>query len=198
MLLRSFFLVLLLVSPSARAELYECNGTWTNKPCSGKTQKTIDETKAQKRSPAEIEKSQKDLWLHDLETKRFNARRMHGIKIDTKDAAVICQSEKTTLLECRKAITTLEDKIEERVVAAQQLKLKKQEVESKKVEDNSSQVSRVTIIQNTIQRNRIVVQPRENELTPPAPQRTLSPIPSASPLSPRPRRFSRGGSIVSN
>lgn len=51
---QAFFLLALLICQTARADIYECNGKWTNKPCDGQASHSIAEITRPERRRASV------------------------------------------------------------------------------------------------------------------------------------------------
>ncbi len=137
---------------NAYAELHQCDGTWTNKPCEGKIAESIKETSGRVRTAEEVELSQKELWLHDLEMGRLKARKEFGVKVSTLEAQTICNEKTTSLIDCRKAISAREDEIEKGVQAEKDRILKRKEIEERnKAELAAREANKVVVIQNNVE-----------------------------------------------
>ena len=114
---------------SAHAEMRECKGVWTNKPCEEAPQHALKESSSVE-SPLQREKSQRSLWLHDLEMKSIKAKREFKVDVDIGDVQVICHDLQISTAGCRKAIADKDALLEERITAAKTLALKKAQLEA--------------------------------------------------------------------
>lgn len=132
------------------AELSNCSGIWTNKSCSVPQASTISETSSNsvknQRSKQEVEKAQKELWLKDLELSSLKLRREHKVLVDYKTASLLCKDPATSLLDCRKAISSAEREIEDR-----KLEIAKLKVQQELIKQDSAQKELVT--QNTVNKS---------------------------------------------
>ena len=163
--------ILLLLAPVlASAEIHQCNGLWTNKPCEGTVGESISETQTKNRSAADAEKSQKGLWIHELDMKRLRAKKQYNISIDTQDTTLLCNTEKTSLLDCRKGITEKENLIEEKILTAKDLEIKRRESKAQAKKTPDPENNQTVVIQNWDERHRRRRDFRELEgtRTPPA------------------------------
>ncbi len=71
----AIFLMFLLIPFLAKAEVYNCEGTWTNKPCSGKVDAVLEEARPKENADADPTLSQKRSMLHELKMKALEAKR---------------------------------------------------------------------------------------------------------------------------
>ena len=115
------FLFALLTSLPVQAELYNCNGTWTNNPCAGKVVSRLPEQKEAQRSQAQVDRSQKDLWLEALDLRRSDLKRRYRITADIYEARTVCKNDTSTVLECSKAVEKKQREFDEREEAAKLL-----------------------------------------------------------------------------
>ncbi len=115
--MRLFSLLFILSIPLAvQAELYECGGVWTNKPCGASAVAQIPERSETPRSPADALAAQKRLWLNDLDLQRSQLKRKYKKEFPIGDVEGLCEDSKTSLVECRKAISAREREFEEREI----------------------------------------------------------------------------------
>jgi hypothetical protein len=99
-----FCLTICAVSTGA-AELVECNGTWTNKPCDKATGAPLEEKPVRELTQAEKEMNSKKLWLHDLEMQVIQVRRETGINIKFSTTQDVCLRTESSLSDCQRAIS---------------------------------------------------------------------------------------------
>lgn len=111
----AFFLISIFIfAGSGAAEIYECDGVWTDIPCDGTVGKVIKEAKG----PASGETLKKESdgrtrkWLHDLDMKAFRARREHEVDVSTATAHAVCTDlQSSEFKKCRDAIDKTEAEI---------------------------------------------------------------------------------------
>lgn len=113
-----FFIVSLAMVSLAHAEIYNCDGKWTNKPCDGNATQVLKEKPL---SADVITKSDLDQKIAQLaKFKRFNAEgeEKYGIFVDYPPIEEFCLSDETILADCQekldKAERALSNKIAER------------------------------------------------------------------------------------
>ncbi len=104
------------------AEIHQCNGILTNKPCEGESQNKMEEKVSPPRSPEDISMEKRKLLIHDLDMKRIGARNQFGLEIGITSERSICMSKETTEEECAAAVSAKEKEIEERsLIVAQSM-----------------------------------------------------------------------------
>ncbi|NMC63522.1 MAG: hypothetical protein GYA55_10200, partial [SAR324 cluster bacterium] len=119
--LMGFSLIFLLFQSPSFAEIYNCNGTWTNKPCEGEVSKTLPETD---RTPdLQAEAAGKKMGLVGaLELRVQSARRSHGVELDISGIAETCRNNNTSYEECMTLVNNADDRLEARLHQAKLLK----------------------------------------------------------------------------
>jgi hypothetical protein len=120
-----------LIPSFGAAEIYNCSGVWTNQPCEDESKAVLEEKPVQKRTEQELQMDQKELWLHDLEMKRLDAKRNYKIDIDTTIAKQVCSDKESELTECRKEIDKAEELLVRRTFQQEKLSAKKASEEPK-------------------------------------------------------------------
>ncbi len=126
------------------AEIYNCNGTWSNKPCpEGGALESIVEIKRAPQTPEEISASQKKMIVHDLQTLKFNAERETGLMFVISDILAICNSQDATLEDCTEKANQKVDSITKSLT---DVKISRENNKTKKPEDQ--QVSDPTTDKN--------------------------------------------------
>lgn len=133
------------VHQSADAQLVECNGLWTNKPCEEKGASTLPESNY-KTTPPEPVQSKKQYLLHELTMASINAKNEHDVIVDVEPTKTSCMRVETSLDSCRESIQAVRDKIDERVNQVRLIKLKEQEIEQKKKESEKEASPAVVVI----------------------------------------------------
>jgi hypothetical protein len=165
----------------ARAELHECNGIWTNVPCAGTPERTIQE--APKRDTTVTkDQSQRSLWFHDLEMAQIKAQREYQVDVSIDNARAICSDTRMSAESCKRAITARRSEIDHRVHDAEDLRLKRAENDKR----TDSGTTETVVVQN----NQYLL-PRPTIQPPPIVPTTLRPRPL--PLSDVQRDSNRAG-----
>lgn len=107
------FVIVLFYSPAAWADLYECNGTWTNKPCdSDQVGKAIPATEVTKEAPkqdTQVEAaSRKASLVHDLRMQALELKRSRGVETRDVDLAEqFCKREQVTVIACERRVNAV-------------------------------------------------------------------------------------------
>lgn len=140
-----FSLALLSTCP-AFAELYECNGTWTNRSCESEASTVIAERPLQQRSQEQVDRDQKKLWIHSIESKLFEARREFGIEIDITAVHSTCSEQSSSLIECRKEIDEIENTLDRRILSRHNTSVKQE----KQQQENSETSDTIVYIDNRL------------------------------------------------
>lgn len=116
-ILSSVLIVLFAVLP-ASAEIYNCDGKWTNKPCEGKTIQVLKEKPLSEGSLGKPEMDQKIALLAKFKRANTESEKKYGIFVDYPPIEEFCLKDETPLLECEekldKATRALSNKIAER------------------------------------------------------------------------------------
>lgn len=139
------------------ADLNNCNGTWTNKPCDGLSR--VPEEK--KENTSDPDKSKKESLLHDLRMLSLESRRDYEIRYDISLTERTCKY--TDLVECDKAIKAAQRDLQELKTKAQLIKTKKErnelikESNLLKKERNEIEAKKPGVL---IQQNTILIPPR--------------------------------------
>lgn len=108
-----YFYLILTVSViplSARADLYQCNGVWTNKPCEGSLANLMKEDALDPRATDEEYKAKREILR---EASEFQVRiRERGVEFQLADLEKFCFSEEEhrTPPDCRSMYTALRQK----------------------------------------------------------------------------------------
>jgi hypothetical protein len=149
-LLYSLAWVLLIFLPSiVRADLQLCDGTWTNKDCSSKSTVSLPATKSSK--SVDPKTGIKKSLFHQLDMKHIKARDDFDISIDISEATDICDSEESSVAQCRASIEKLEDRLDAKIIAAQTLAAQQRanELKAKELENDSAKTPVVIINKKT-------------------------------------------------
>lgn len=122
--MRPLFLVFLLTGSlhhtmDAQAEIYKCNGTWTNHPCSEGSQAVFPE-KVTAGNPSSEALSEKKSIVHELVMKQIDARRNFGVKVDVAHIEKFCLDPSSPVKDCLELVEAMDDKIDKRVNEAKE------------------------------------------------------------------------------
>ena len=160
--------VLLLSVSSARADFYECDGKWTNKPCSGQVTGKISE--GMSASPQDPGLSAKRSMLHELTMKQISARERYGIGIDISAVEDYCLKNPSSIDQCGDSIASASEGLDRRIATAVDIEAKKK---ANDLQDEANQIQaernrieaekpNITVVQEYYGRNRpIIVVPRD-------------------------------------
>lgn len=146
--------VILLIPAALHAQVYQCDGIWTNRPCG----EPAIHTSTPAGGAASTDGSRKDASLkrtlvHNLSTANFNAKRLHKVSIETAGIENFCSNEATSLDDCEKRVIEAEDRLASRVKDSQSIQAQERanEIEAQKVRLQELERSRdVVIIQNNL------------------------------------------------
>jgi hypothetical protein len=150
-----FLLILSLLFSTAApslAQLHECKGTWTNKPC-GELNKTTEKT-----SFKDPDQSKKDTLVHDLRMLAIKAKREHDIRYDLTVTEENCK--KFNLEQCDLAVKSTQKDLQKLITEAQDVKASQERNElikqANKIrqERNEIEASKPSVV---IQQNTILV-----------------------------------------
>jgi len=139
------FASVLFISPLAVAQLMECDGVWTNTPCEGNISGEMQEREYTPPDPEIEQRNRKGLILHDLRMKQLESEREYGVDISIQSAEQLCGDDSSSVAQCREAVESLMEKIDNRVIAARELKSR--EGESGEREVRSDDATYITVIQ---------------------------------------------------
>lgn len=140
-------LLSLLLTSTARAELSNCNGVWTNDPCEGNASTKLEEKDFKPQDPQKRLQSKKQQILHDLRMKELNSERAYKVDVAIDAAETSCNDPATTLEDCQEKVTELRDKIDKRILAAKKLEIKEKKIEAEKAEaEAQGNTTSITII----------------------------------------------------
>lgn len=128
----------------APAQIFECDGQWTNKPCGGSVTKQLNEHPTQVQSPEETERSRRKLWLHELDMLSLKAKQKYGVVPVLSPIQDLCLEEYSTSEECRKAIADKERELQ--TLMAEYAKAEAQKGSSSSVASGDDDATNVTVI----------------------------------------------------
>ncbi|MCB0324802.1 MAG: hypothetical protein KDD69_14565, partial [Bdellovibrionales bacterium] len=104
----------------AEAEVSNCDGRWTNRPCEGTVSATLEEVERAPLDPASARRRRKQSLLHDLRMAAIEAERSHGVVVALGPAEARCSDQATTIEQCQEAVQAVEQQLAERSSASQQ------------------------------------------------------------------------------
>lgn len=188
-----FLSVLLLVNGVASAQVWNCGGVFTNKPCSEKERTEIILPEAasfpvdqpveqvdQNHGAGDVDtntdspdpdREKKRSAYHQLSQLASRARREFGIRQDIAQAELVCVDSKSSYTECMETVNGITDTIEQRIHRAEELSLKKRELDlaERKLDEEASNNTAVNIINNNHylrrRRHREPISPRQTPQT---------------------------------
>jgi hypothetical protein len=137
------FILVIIPFHLALADIYDCNGVLTNKPCdAGKLM--VTEKPYQTPDPQMLEERKRQVWLQNLETARLKAKSDFDLSINIDLVRDVCKTEPIAV--CRDAIEKKEREINELLLNKLSIEEKKKlEEDRPKTVDNSNKTA-VTII----------------------------------------------------
>jgi hypothetical protein len=144
-----FLLFSIMVFPAlGQSQIYHCQGTWTNQPCSGATPEFAEIVTLP--DPVHAAQREKESILHQLIEARYQAKHKFSLDINTSSVEKFCQLEQTSVSACQERVDVERDKIDSKIIEYQKLKLQKEELALKNqaLADRSSNNSTAVIIQN--------------------------------------------------
>lgn len=115
---------LMLSAPSARAEIVNCKGVWTNRPCAEAPLGSIYEqppgeaAASGSRASDDASYSERQTLVFNLERLRSRARSASGSDLDLSVTRQLCLSPSSTLGECKDAVIEKERQLQELMMAA--------------------------------------------------------------------------------
>lgn len=109
-------LLLLSTATPALAQLHECNGMWTNKPCDGSVSNTIGAKESN--APDDPARAEKRSLLHELTMRSIKAHEQYDIRTDLAPAEKKCLTEPAPLDECRAAVKQVDEDLDRKIDAA--------------------------------------------------------------------------------
>lgn len=141
------YLFFLLIPNLLVAEIYLCDGEWTNRNCDGDVAVSFEEAPYTPPSEERQLANDKELLVHDLNMKRVDANREYDLSLDISSERELCVQPETSVSACRKAILQKEIQIDERIIA--QLKVQREKQEKRKARE-SEQPFNVAVVKNYV------------------------------------------------
>lgn len=136
---------------SASAEVKNCNGVWTDKPCDGVAlTATLAPAPTTSAGDNSADKDEMRKLYHDLDMKRLNARRTYGVQLETGLAVDNCIGAKASLEACRRITSELDDQLAQRIVNEKSVKEQQRtnDLREEEIRKQSNTVNSVTIIED--------------------------------------------------
>lgn len=137
----------LFLASSAHAEIFNCGGKWTNKPCEAEPKATLKEKPSQNNEKEVADRSERESLLHELKMQAIEARRKYDVRIDVSAVETLCMKPQSSLSDCKNEVDALSDRIDQRTQSAALIKAREQsnklkekdlEIKQKEVEDNNT------------------------------------------------------------
>ncbi|HQH26721.1 MAG TPA: hypothetical protein PLP17_04930 [Oligoflexia bacterium] len=157
--MKTAFLSLIFIlcfSAPASAQIFECDGRWTNRPCSGKVEGMVEEVKPEQAPVEDSGLSEKKALYHDLNMKTIEAKRRYNLRFDLAAVQQLCFQQQSTLDECRKEIQAMEDRIDAKIGLASQERANELQNEANRLQQEKNETPSVSVVEN----NYIEVIPR--------------------------------------
>ena len=190
--LTAIFLSVSMSAPVASGELYDCDGTWTNKPCAGSPARVLPESEATIDLDGEALKKKRDL-VSGLRNRADSASFNWKVTLDLTGIAESCTYENTTYEDCLNLVNNADDRLQTRINEAKQIREQErtnrllEESNRLKISDQSGQQAvsvtqdnSVVIVDQDIHRRQ---EPKEREASHPAPRdRHHRPRPENTPM----------------
>lgn len=105
---RLFFLILVNVAPAA-ADLYECNGVWTNKPCATAPSRVKPEIKRAPPSPEEIARRQKGYYIREAHIIQGSIGKAFNVAFPVYEIENFCKSPEASAADCAELFAARRD-----------------------------------------------------------------------------------------
>lgn len=128
------------------ADVYQCDGKWTNKPCDGQVAKKLVETE-QGLETVDPARGEKRSLLHELTMKALKARDDYQIRTDLASAQNTCTKPGISLEQCQTTAQKIDKDLDEKIDRAAKLANKKKQLELQQ-EANRLQAERNKIEDN--------------------------------------------------
>ncbi len=173
-LLFILFFLAQLFQQNAQAQLFECEGKWTNKPCNGKVEKELS-VKEEKTGIVGIssnpDRAKKSSLYHELMMKSVKAKNDFQIETNLDQAEDKCLKGDYTLEECQTQIDSYNKELDSKIHKAEILKLKKEEVQLQKERNKIAQENNTTTV---IERRPVYIFKNNEPKHKPAPSTSIS------------------------
>lgn len=141
------------------AQIYQCDGKWTNKPCGeNNTQKAAEKKSSSPDSDSQAISSEKRSAFHELTMKSIQAKREFEVNYDLRNVESFCFSSTTSLEECQERIEEAEDRIDHKIASQELIKKNKLQKEANALQKEKNRIetskTEITIIENKYYRRR--------------------------------------------
>ncbi len=147
--MKQMLLMLLVISNYASAEIFNCNGTWMNKPCSEEVLGKITEVQRTPRSAEAIARDQKQMIVHDLQTLKFDAERETGLTFLVSDVLAICNDQSSSLEDCTDKANQKVDTITKSMTDIKvSRESSKKEADAKNLNEPTDKNITITVVEN--------------------------------------------------
>lgn len=97
------------------AQIHLCKGEWTNKPCEGVSQKTLDEVSQGADDQQRALLSEKRSLIHELTMKVLKARDDFNLTFDIADVEDLCFKRQSSIDECRDKVNQSDDRLDKKI-----------------------------------------------------------------------------------
>jgi len=143
MLLLAF---LLSVSTTAVAEIYNCDGLWTARPCSDSSVPSLSENERTEKS----EISKRKLWLHDLDMLRLRTKRELSISPSIREVETLCLDLSRSALDCSQAVSAKETELNQLLLENKKLKVAEERNRIEEEKNSSTDGAEGTVTSVTV------------------------------------------------
>lgn len=156
---------MILIAIPVSAEVYECDGKWTNKPCQGSITRSLEESGSTVAvDPAVKLVREKTSLLHDVRMKVIGARNDFDLRYDIEPVETFCLKTNSTLEQCREKITKAEEDLERRLAnvsaaAAQRRAIELQE-EANRIQQERNRIEEKRPTVTIIEEQPLIIVPR--------------------------------------
>ena len=141
-------------SAESTAGIFNCAGTWQNKPCTGEASASLPSAPTRSQTQEAQSRSKRRLWLHDLDMLRIKAKRDFGIDLNPRDAEEICKSDNYSDLECQQIISAKETELTNLIQQAEHLAVEK---DKNRIEEEKLKAEQEPTTVNVVNDNRSVI-----------------------------------------
>lgn len=122
------FSLLVLMPRSVQAQVYECDGKWTNQECHGQINAELEETNKVLDVNDRLTREKRSL-LQELRMELLSAREDYGIQFDIKAVEVICGDATASLEDCQEKVNEAQGLLSEAIKESVALNLQKKSLE---------------------------------------------------------------------
>ena len=127
------------------AQIFDCNGTWTNHPCPGATVRFTVATRVPGKNDSVLE--QKQILLRPLISARYRVKSDFGHELSTKAGEDYCLLTSTSVEACAKRVESELDRLESKTIERERLRIEQEELSIRKQEDDGeNQLNSTTVV----------------------------------------------------